>query len=51
MQQKYMRETYSNFWNKSRVKYGFHQYEKDLIKSFSDEVAVGKILEVGIGDG
>lgn len=50
-QQEYMRDVYSKFWNKSRMKYGFEQYDKDLIKELSNYIKNGKILEVGIGDG
>jgi len=50
-QQEYMRDVYPVFWNRSRMEYGFEQYDKDLIIEISNYIKCGKILEVGIGDG
>ena len=48
---KYMRNTYSKFWTKTRIKYGIGQYDKDLVHELSKKIKNGKVLEVGIGDG
>ncbi len=51
-QQNYMKDIYSNFWSKSRNRYGFIQQDKDLIKEFANCIDNnGVILDVGIGDG
>jgi len=47
----YMRNTYSQFWSLTRIKYGVQQYDKDLINELSSRIKNGKILEVAIGDG
>jgi len=47
----YMRNTYSQFWSSTRIKFGVGQYDKDLINELSKRIKKGKILEIGIGDG
>jgi hypothetical protein len=51
----FMRSSYSQFWHRTRVKYGNQaesmKYDKDLIHELTKSIKNGKILEIAIGDG
>jgi len=52
IRKKYMRDIYSKYWITSREKkYGFSEYDKNLIEYITKNVGRGRLLEVGIGTG
>ena len=46
----YIKHFYSKIWPSKRIKYGFCQYDKDLIELVRNTVP-SKVLDVAIGDG
>ena len=46
---KYIKEFYYNIWMKKRKKYGFNQYDTDLVNYIC--TLKGNVLDVAIGDG